>query len=163
MRMLDERSEECKAADERRRREDEERCDRAENHVRRIRRQLWSAGIPWQPMSSCPFRELEDAWGEPTTLLVTDGESIAIAKVSRRCGRPVRCVEEPRMVLTDEGLSYRGGRYEEIDAPEWWFEWELEDLLERDVYLCGEPSGKPEVDFIATHWLLLPGPLEAES
>ena len=73
-----------------------------------------------------------------------------------RFGRPVRMVKEPEYVWTDDGFGLAGGEFEEIDAPDWWFKWELTDEDSAMNYMSGDEVGKDEVGFIATQWLLLP-------
>jgi hypothetical protein len=88
---------------------------------------------------------------------VTDGKEIALATVMWRFGRPVRVVKRPEMAMTDHGIAYVGGEYAEIEAPEWWFKWELKDQFETtmrygDTVHC-------EVEFIPTHCMPAKPPL----
>jgi hypothetical protein len=56
------------------------------------------------------------------------------------------------MAMTDHGIQWVGGEIAEIEAPDWWFAWELTDHLGSENYAGGEPIGKDEVRFVATHW-----------
>ena len=107
--------------------------------------------LRWQKIASCPFKEYEYE-----QIFVTDGKRVCIAKVSKRFGTPMRVVEEPEMVLTDKGMAWQGGKYEEIKAPKWWFQWELEDVNGSMTYAGGHETGREEVPFIATHWMPMP-------
>ena len=116
-----------------------------------LRNRIWAGGAPWQPIEACPFTE----W-EYEQIFVTDGKVVALANVTRRFGRPMRCVKKPTMAMTDAGMAWIGGKWEEYDAPDWWFEWELEDVNGHENYAGGEPTGRDEVPFIATHWMPWP-------
>jgi hypothetical protein len=108
--------------------------------------------IAWFPIKTCPFAAYEAAYGVEGTILVADDEKIALVDVRQRFGRPMRWVKPPEMVLTDDGPAWMGGEIAEIEAPDWWFKWELIDLHGHD----NESYGKPEIDFIPSRWSPLP-------
>lgn len=146
--IVDRRTPEGKARMEREAREREaERSRRGE--VRDAARKCWTEAAPWQPIESCPFEAYDCASGADATFYVTDGKSLALVSVKRRFGRPVRCIREPGMILTDDGVRWEGGEYVEYDRPAWWFRWELEDVLSPE----DERFGKDEIDFVPTLWL----------
>jgi len=108
----------------------------------------------WHLIETMPFEAYAESYGDGSTVLVSDGESVCVASVGKRIGRPVKMVKQPVHTMTDEGFMMVGGEFEEYDAPAWWFKWEFTDELSRnhDLY------GKSEVGFIATHWQPFPAP-----
>ena len=129
--------------------------DRLEQELADLIKSIWP-DAPWQPIDTCPFEMLSKTYGMEGTIFLSDGQEIAMATVSRRFGRPLRVVKPPEYVMTDDGPAWIGGEYEEIDAPDWWFEWELTDVNGNMNYAGGEEIGKDEVEFIPTMWLPLP-------
>lgn len=120
-------------------------------HKRVIRGAFERAGEAWQPIETCPFQALAIVGhGLDCYVWVSDGKDVALASVKKRFGRPVRVVTPPRLSLTDNGLAWVGGEYAEIPAPDWWFQWELQNRLER--YTERGEEFQSDVDFIATHW-----------
>jgi len=119
--------------------------------------QFYSAGFAWADIESCPFMAYENAGYQLSgCIFVTDMKSIALATVHKRFGTPIRMTKEPVMAMTDQGVQWIGGEYEAVDAPKWWFEWELTDVFGCMNYAGGEETGKDEVGFIATHWAPMP-------
>ena len=143
------RSPEKIAADEAERAKREREAERLAEVIAAWREQPFGQ---WRPIETCPFEALDHEYGVDGAIWVTDGDSVALATVTRRFGRPVRIVTEPEMVITDSGVGYVGGRMEEIEAPEWWFAWELQDRFDATIEY-GE-TVNCEVNFIATHWML---------
>lgn len=137
----------CEAEESKRKREAEKKEKlRNETTVR-----CWPASPAWQPMESCPFAAMKYE-----TVLVTDGDRVAVAKITERFGRPLRVVKPGEHVLRDGVLTIEGMETTEYDHPEWWFQWELEDALDDP----SERFGRDEIDFVPTHFLTLPrGPL----
>lgn len=110
-----------------------------------------AASGSWQPIETCPFKALDSAWGVDGLIWISDGKEIALADVRARFGRPMHVVKEPQYAMTDHGIAMVGGEYAEIDAPEWWFEWEFRDQL-RTTIRYGD-TVQCEVEFLATHWM----------
>jgi hypothetical protein len=111
-------------------------------------------GGSWRPIESMPFKAYAEGYSRDATVLVTDGKEVAVATVSDRVGRPVKQIEPPTYTLTDDGPILMGGKYEEYDRPQWWFDWEFTDELSSD----SEMWGKDEIDFVPTHYMPLPLP-----
>lgn len=107
----------------------------------------------WTPIEGCPFKALNSEYGIDGIIWVSNGKDVALATVRKRFGRPMRVVKQPEMAITDNGMGWVGGEYAEIEAPGWWFEWELTDQFGNETYAGGEPTGKKEVGFVATHWM----------
>lgn len=132
-----------------------------ERIIEGCRSHCWAGGVPWQPIESCPFAALADTYGYEGVVLFTDGENIARASVRERFGRPLIWSGEghPEYVMRDGMMVLDGdGEFVEPDRPEWWFEWELTDEDGFMTYAGGEETGKEEIDFVPTRWLLLPLP-----
>lgn len=123
-----------------------------------LRARVWRDGAPWQDIADCPFEALAAQHGYASCVLVTDGDAVAIASVRGRFGRPVRVIQDAEMAITDHGVRWVGGQFEEIDAPDWWFRWELVDVNGDMGYAGGEPAGRDEVEFLPTKWLPPPPP-----
>jgi hypothetical protein len=123
-----------------------------ESEKRRINlaKKIWGK-LPWQPITNCPFEDYKYK-----KIFVTDGKTVSLGKVNQRFGTPIRCIKEPVMAMTDNGMQLVGGKYAKIKAPEWWFKWEIENVEGMETYAGGHETGKEEVAFIATHWLPLP-------
>ncbi len=116
-------------------------------------------GSDWTPMEECPF-EAFDLWtGSNDPILVTDGTTVTVARIHGRFGTPIFWKTQPEMVYRDGMMCLEGGVEDpRPDLPKWWWKWEIRDELESETYSRGEPSGQPEVDFVATHWRFLPKP-----
>lgn len=112
-----------------------------------LAQQTWGK-LPWKRITECPFENYEHE-----NIFVTDGKTVCLASPKKRFGTPMRVIEEPTMTMTDSGFGWTGGKYAKIKAPKWWFKWELTNELEDEEYAGGDPIGKPEIPFIATHWL----------
>lgn len=136
-------------------RADRERC---EAQLAEARANTWT-DPPWRPIEDCPFELLRDSYGLQGSIFVTDGQSVALATVTERFGTPVH-VTTQRFVLTDRGYELEC-ETEEIDAPDWWFKWELTDEFGDMTYAGGEETGKEEVGFIPTHWFFACPPVPA--
>lgn len=105
--------------------------------------------LVWSSMEKLPFAAFEYK-----TLLVTDGESVAVVTIHKRFGRPIKVTKPAELAITDSGLAWVGGEYEEYDHPDWWFEWEFKDQLSYE----SEMYGKDQIAFVPTHWMPLPNP-----
>lgn len=143
------RSPEYKADMEKRLEADRRKRQRAGAKIAKLRREITG----WQPIETCPFAAYDSYYGDDRAVLFTDGESVAVSFIHKRFGRPIKCVKEPTMAMTDHGMMYVGGEYEEYDRPKWWFDYELDDALEND-----SDFGRPEIGFLPTHWLPMPAP-----
>ena len=151
------RSPEAKAADEARRLAENKKLDRLASKLTRARNAMWCDHNLWSPIEGCPFDALAQTYGGyGGRIIVTDGTNTAIATVSKRFGRPLCVINQPQMAITDDGVAYVGGEYAEIEAPKWWFKWQLTDDDGGENYAGGEPIGRDDVDFIPTHFMLLP-------
>lgn len=149
--FIDQRTPEAKAREERRRAKEAKAAAKAKKAFQEAIAAAQGKG--WLPIETCPFAGYGREWGIEGTLLVTDGETRALVSIQKRLGRPVRTVEAPTMAITDHGIMMVGGKYEEIDAPPWWFQWEMIDQLSPE-----SDYGKDEIDFIATQWMPLSNP-----
>lgn len=135
------------------RRAERERESKAATRARAAAvKRSWPGGL-WQEMAACPFKAFDDAYDVSGALWVTDGKSRALVTVKRRFGTPIRWKVPPTMVYSSKGLRLEGGVEEKIDAPDWWFEWELTDEFGHMTYAGGEETGKEEIDFLPTHFL----------
>lgn len=115
-------------------------------------------GLSWTPMDKCPFEAL-DLWsGSHDYILITDGKSVTVTRITERFGTPVFYKKEPERVFRDGMLWMEGGEVDpRPDLPKWWWKWELKDELESEVTYY-ESSSKPEVDWTPTHWMWMPKP-----
>jgi len=116
-------------------------------------------GMDWTPIDKCPFAAFCLWSGTNDAILVTDGETVTVARISKRFGAPVFYKKEPETIYRDGMMWSIGGEEDpRPDLPKWWWTWEIKDELERETWAYGEPAGQPEVDFVATHWRFLPAP-----
>ncbi len=116
-------------------------------------------GKDWTEISQCPFEALNGRYDETGAILVTDGNKVTVARVTERFGTPLFWKKEPEIVMRDGMRCLVGGEKDpRPDLPKWWWKWEIKDELETEEWAYGEPAGQPEVDFIPTHWRLLPEP-----
>ena len=140
-------------------REAEDRKRKAKE--RRYRTQVMklraAAAVTWLPIADCPFDAFDDAYGIDGTMLVTDGTEMALVKVTRRFGTPMITKNPGKMVMRDGEMRIEGVELERPDCPDWWFKWELIDQNGYD----SEMYGKPEIEFVPTHFAALPLPLSA--
>lgn len=138
------------------------REDAANKAAMATAKERWrKAGRKWLPMAECPFRALDAHYGLEGSILVSDGEVVALATVTARFGTPLVWTgkEPPETVYRDGGFAIVGdGKYEKPKAPAWWFKWELTDVFGRENYAGGEPVGKDGVSFMPTKWTFLPEP-----
>ncbi len=142
----------------------EKHAQQRERETQRHERQLkkafarCQAEIPWQPIEECPFAALDHEYGFDGSILVTDGNEIALATVRSRFGEPMYWTGEkpPEAVWRDGQLVYEGeGSWEKPDRPKWWFKWEFTDENGSMTYASGHETGKEEVPFVTTHWFPL--------
>jgi hypothetical protein len=100
----------------------------------------------WRLIETCPFESLKDR-----EIFVKNDKYEALVTFKVRVGRPVRMIEPAGMVETERGREWREAQIEEIEAPDWWFKWELEDVNGAPTYAYAGAQ-REEVCFIATHW-----------
>lgn len=97
---------------------------------------------------------------EMETILVADAETVAVVRVTKRFGRPIFWEKPPERVMRDGFFYFEGGvEMPETCRPAWWWNWELEDF---ESY-PSERYGRPEIDFIPTHWMPVPSPPKREA
>lgn len=121
-----------------------------EKKLLRLSARVWLDFDRWMSISECPFKSYAESYAAAAQLFVTDGKHVALVRVSKRCGRPMKVINPGRLVFEDDALPVlKDAVYEEYNHPKWWFDWELEDLLADEHPLYGHP----EIDFVPTKFL----------
>ena len=126
----------------------------------------WPDGAPWLPIDTMPFEAYGEFLSGSDRFFVSDGQSVEIATLTKRFGRPLHWVgdEPPQLVrvLTDNGFETRlegPGEYKEPDWPEWMFEWQFNSAT--DTHVEYDNDVPDEVNFVPTHWLPMMPPVKA--
>ena len=152
-----ENSPEYEAKMEEWRKKDAAKAKRASDALKKARGKWKASDSGWLPMHECPFRALDEKYGYEATILVSDGEQVAVARVKRRFGTPVFWKTEPEYVMRDGMMCLVGGEEDpRDDLPKWWWKWEITDELASETWAYGEPAGQPEIRFVPTLWSFMP-------